>query len=608
MRTFKLKSARRGLLAGAAAAVMAAVAGVPTPALAWKPKTHVYLAEEALRDATDDGKVTIYETDYRTGRIIGVLGTFEVDAKILAALRAAPAQFRAGVLGPDAYPDILTGQQIIHPDEADSLDGGAGGSNGWLAHLWDRGFVNSSSPQVQAFTVGYLTHAAGDVFAHTYVNYYAGGEFMLTPDPTNAVKHLILEGYIGKRTPQTISSTTTRVRSGGPLNGRKRDDLGLDPVVGKDEVKYQDVNKPVTQEDTSIAGVERFIYDELTYAKPGSVLEAKLLKGDGTSRSIPYIFSRLRNGLQQQVDTYDRERMARSGPERVAYAALNGPAAEYKRAWIKDIDEGLAAFPAVSHEVAKAIVYNESGGDMGRAKAALGQYVEDHLAKMAGVPDAVVSVAAVIDGILPKFIADALHELMKAPIDVLMKGATGKTADEWEGYLTHPETNFDKVLNAGGGGHDGEVEHRTDLASFNRDQLKIADSGFSNPSLKWKIEDLPPAFNTVQMTKLLMLSDAGRQQLDTALKAKGGSLGAAPGRNPNLMLGWVRSLDAGNQWQGLPGKRAGASPRPAFSAGDAIAFQKLFLIQLGAKDIPGAKAPEHGASPAPAPAPAPPPT
>jgi len=146
---------RHSLLAGVTA-FSVAVSG--QPAFAWKPKTHVYLAEEALRDALDNGKVTIYETDQASGKILGPLGEFDVDPKILAALRAAPAQFRAGVLGPDAYPDILTGQQIIHPDEALPHDGSASGTDAWLAHIWKRGFIEGATPQVQAFAIGYLTH------------------------------------------------------------------------------------------------------------------------------------------------------------------------------------------------------------------------------------------------------------------------------------------------------------------------------------------------------------------------------------------------------------------------------------------------------------------
>ena len=54
------------------AVVSLTVAGMLIPgtsAYAWKPITHVYLAEMALDDAVDDGKVTIYATDFRTGAI-----------------------------------------------------------------------------------------------------------------------------------------------------------------------------------------------------------------------------------------------------------------------------------------------------------------------------------------------------------------------------------------------------------------------------------------------------------------------------------------------------------------------------------------------------------
>lgn len=589
------------LLAGAAA-LGVVLSG--QPAYAWKPKTHVYLAEEVLRDALDNGKVTLYETDQASGKIIGTLGEFDVDPKILAALRAAPAQFRAGVLGPDAYPDILTGQQIIHPDEALAHDGSASGTDAWLAHIWKRGFVDSASPQVQAFAIGYLTHGAGDVFAHTFVNHFSGGEFLLVPDPTNAVKHLVLEGYIGKRTPATRNAVATSVRTGGgPRDQRKRDDLDLDPDATSDPITYERVNLPVTQDNTSIAGVEDFIYRELTYAAPGGLLEQKLLKGSGTSRSIPYVYSVLRNGLQKQVDDYERIRMSKSGPDRLAYAAANGPAAEYKKAWIKDIDDGLAALPAVSHKVATAIVYNEQGSDMSGAKAAMDDYVAQHLASMSGAPDAAVAtivfIGDVMDAISPTFLKEAVAALMKEPIDALVKGATGKTASEWDRYLKNPEAHFDEIMNRPGGGHDGEVEHPIDLKTFNRDYLKIADDGFQNPGLKWKIEDLPPAFNTIQLTKMMMLGDGGMAQLSSALAAKGAPMGASPGQFRNHMLGWVRSLDAGNQWQGLPSHKPGASPLPAFSkGGSAAAFYKLFLDQTGAKPL-DPQAGAHDSSPVP---------
>lgn len=54
--------------------IVSLLAPLATPAFAWKPKTHVYLAELAMRDAVDDGMVTLYQTDYATGRVLGPLG------------------------------------------------------------------------------------------------------------------------------------------------------------------------------------------------------------------------------------------------------------------------------------------------------------------------------------------------------------------------------------------------------------------------------------------------------------------------------------------------------------------------------------------------------
>ena len=73
--------------------------------MAWKPKTHVHLAEVAYNDAVDDGKVTIFAVYYQNGTIRKdaggmpvVIGTYNVNPAVLAAIKANPAQFRAASL------------------------------------------------------------------------------------------------------------------------------------------------------------------------------------------------------------------------------------------------------------------------------------------------------------------------------------------------------------------------------------------------------------------------------------------------------------------------------------------------------------------------------
>ena len=137
-----LYSGRFALL-GAALTLAVPMAMMSDTAQAWKPTTHVYFAERALDDAKD-GKVTISSVDYETGEVTGKVGTYAVDGSILAAIRTYPSHYRAGVLGPDAYPDILSGQQSIHPDEKGS--GVKGGSNTWLQYMWDRRDPFRSNP------------------------------------------------------------------------------------------------------------------------------------------------------------------------------------------------------------------------------------------------------------------------------------------------------------------------------------------------------------------------------------------------------------------------------------------------------------------------------
>lgn len=168
---------------------------------AWKITTHVYFADLVLADALDNGKVTIHRVDYNSGAILGEIGQYAVDPDILAVLQSNAAQYRAGTIGLDAYPDILTGQMVIHPDGSQTnIDHG---SDAWLRYLWRQAESDAyrNDPAVKAFVVGFLTHAAGDIYAHTFVNNFTGEPF--TYDPIeNAVKHVLLEDYIDKRLPQ----------------------------------------------------------------------------------------------------------------------------------------------------------------------------------------------------------------------------------------------------------------------------------------------------------------------------------------------------------------------------------------------------------------------
>src|SRR5690606_16499700 len=191
--------------------LVAITVAIPAPAaFAWKPSTHVYLALRALDEVTGEvdllgnaklsGEIVFYRVNHASGEILERIGSYEADAALVSALQAHRRAFVMGVLGPDAYPDIATGQQRVHvrhPVYADR----------WLRYLWTQ--AQGQDPMIRAFVLGYLTHAIGDMFMHTYVNHFAGGEFSVdvtnasgNPLNFNAARHVIFESYIGKRAPE----------------------------------------------------------------------------------------------------------------------------------------------------------------------------------------------------------------------------------------------------------------------------------------------------------------------------------------------------------------------------------------------------------------------
>jgi hypothetical protein len=162
--------------------------------VAFKPYTHVEIAKDVRADLLEDGKLNIAGHEY------------EVHPKLLKAIEQYPSYYYAGAVGPDGFPDLVFGQSIIHP-----IDTGV-----WLQRLFDMAwaaqkdpsFTADERPQILAFTYGYATHAAGDLFAHTLVNEFSEGIFPSVPDIAqddrdlaNAVRHLMVEGYIGDATP-----------------------------------------------------------------------------------------------------------------------------------------------------------------------------------------------------------------------------------------------------------------------------------------------------------------------------------------------------------------------------------------------------------------------
>ena len=202
---------------------------LPSTAKAWKTKTHGYSANLLLKDA-EDGKLTVDGVEY----------TMPDEYK--TALEKYPDSFRAGVLGPDFYPDMLTGQSYIHPYDPDS----GTGVGDWLKLLVEG--VNNMTPgsddryNALAFTLGMAVHYAGDMFGHDFINAFAGGAYPAYADAVHdqeklfyIIRHMAeetkMDSLIGNRLGQTgVDAPDKFILSKWIYNGSPNGAQGLNHI------------------------------------------------------------------------------------------------------------------------------------------------------------------------------------------------------------------------------------------------------------------------------------------------------------------------------------------------------------------------------------------
>ena len=171
---------------------------------AFKPYTHIQTGYDAWTDATDDGNVTINDVEY-TGARPGWC----------RRCSDYPSYYNAGVIGPDGFPDLTMGQSVVHPED----------TGRWLAFLldaaWDAQqpgatpsgggapYSEDEKLQILAFTYGFMTHAAGDTWAHTLVNELSAGHL------SRRRRHPHRRRHGGDRDPSPARRGLRRCRDGG---------------------------------------------------------------------------------------------------------------------------------------------------------------------------------------------------------------------------------------------------------------------------------------------------------------------------------------------------------------------------------------------------------
>jgi len=153
---------------------------VCAPAAAFGLKTHLWIGQQIIAEVNQSCRIRIGDVP------------LALEPALCSSIRNHPKAFLAGTLGPDAYPDIITGQVTTHPGIHDDWS-----TSDWLIHLY-----GSAQPGAElAFSAGYLVHAASDVFAHTYVNAYSGDIFVLSDERAVERRHFVLEKYIDSKLP-----------------------------------------------------------------------------------------------------------------------------------------------------------------------------------------------------------------------------------------------------------------------------------------------------------------------------------------------------------------------------------------------------------------------
>ena len=481
-----------------------------TPASAWKMKTHAYSANLILDEiAASNGMLEIKG-----------YGRFPVKPDYLAAIQAYPRSYRAGTLGPDGYPDMYIGQAFIHPGPTfvtgsmgvKKIDGTY--TDEWLQQQWD--FVQNlpandpDKQQALAFLLGWLTHSAGDVFGHDYINQLSGGVFPAISEAAQdtakmriIARHNITEAYIDSKIPAQYND--------------ERNDATYN--------KYLKLDAPT-----------RYIYNYML--KDGNNIRG----GDkpwAADLENP-LFSRFSS---QHPEPFQWLRETRE--QATALADLNfwtNPVREpFGHAWRADIDWAAERWVERNATVAQKLLV----GDFTTAKTELIHWAWHDGASAAGAPDAVLDTFAVLGnvfGSVAGWVSDLLYPALRDRIkewvqtnifSKLTEKAFNMTWAEVES-MKDPEPYLDNrylfrrvaLFSAG-------IRGRMDAYMDNYGQV-LSNSNDST---------FVPFYNTMVMTKLILIGPAG----DNALLAAAGS----PTRitNQNIMLGWVKSLDGSMSWE-----------------------------------------------------------
>lgn len=354
------------------------------PAFGWKAKTHVYSANLIIKELEDNnGWVDIPP-----------YGRFKVSGEFADAIANFPDYYRAGAIGPDGFPDLYIGQAFIHPKDKTT-------SNDWLTHLWNSLPHQSNDRQRKlSFVLGFLTHAAGDLFGHNYVNSWAQGpwpdmdELSSTDGQKNVIRHLTVESYIDKKIP-------------GKFQPSK---YGENPYL-------------------KIFAPNAFIREKLVLDEnnPGKM---NAIYGDKKPKHIQ-LFLDLRKEVIKQFELWEDD---------------------YFIEWRNDIDTGIQAWFNMSSDISYYLLIGETHN----AKDLIDSWITEHFDKMTGVgiPDWIEIDIDVIDEIKKYAYDGILTEAIGLDTETL--GDIANNPEKWLKKSEYFASSAEARINADIGNFDSE--------------------------------------------------------------------------------------------------------------------------------------------------------
>lgn len=506
----------------------------------FKPNTHMHSANLVA------GGPNGFEFDGKT---------YPLRTDVIDAIKSKPNCYRAGVVGPDGFPDIIFGQSLVHPKED-------GYTHEWLNHVYERGSERKRTKCEKAFTFGYLTHAAGDLWAHTLVNQFSGGVF---PGPTEiaqsppkgqiALRHMILEGYVGDFTPGTQTSLDAP-------NAFVRDTFITDSPRSFDTDTFCDDHRTIA---TPLAAGSHF---------------AELLK--------------LRRNLceyRKRVDAIVDEKCVLD-PTGISCTKELVQAAKYTylTAWVSDIDQGLDEWPQMAEDIARNL-FDPADPDTAfdDAKETAADFFKSTLLSMLGAPDVVGHVLHLADAVSEVLtelnpLTPLLDELKAKFLDWIFRDNFGISYTDLKAKAKHPACHVDDPSL-----FPVDTSLKLDVLMTGDDVARV--SCLEPPPRSYDVETFATFKNATTLSKLLLMSpqwlDAMLFDMSVGSLYTGGRLPSVIGApkaelmQKNAMLGYAFTIDGNHAWR----KKA-----PDFEAGgldaagegmplwrDCLAHRRAFL-------------------------------